>query len=92
MKLLALLLFFFAALLPAHAFAMSAVEMVAALQSAEAYNGNADAPIVLQVSAAKDAGQKISSVSSITFVGPTVHVGPGDSSVETPAVINVLLP
>lgn len=91
MKLLLVLLCLMV-LAPFKASAMSAVEMVAALQSAEAYNGNADVPIVLSVTAAKTAGQAISSVSSITYVGPTVHVGPGSTSVETPAVVNVLLP
>lgn len=78
--------------LPLSANAMSANEMIAALQASVASNGNADVPIVLQVTAAKSAGQAISSVSSITFVGPIVHEGPGSPSVETPAVVNILLP
>lgn len=89
MKLLALIL---ASLLPLSARAMSANQMIAALQSAVVSNGNADVPIMLKVSAAHSAGDGISSVSSITFVGETVAEYPGSPSVTTAAVVNVLLP
>jgi hypothetical protein len=71
---------------------MNANAMIAALQAAVASNGGNDLPIVHQVSAAHAAGDKMSSVSSVIFVGATVLEGPGAPTTQIPAVVNVLLP
>lgn len=80
------------ALFTTSAHAMTANGEIAALQAAVAANGGVDVPLVWQVSAAKDAGQKISSESSMIFVGATTQTYPGQPSTQVPAVINILLP
>ncbi len=71
---------------------MTANQMIAALQAAVVSNGNADVPLLFKVTAAHAAGDQMSSVSSITYVGATVLEGPGSPEIETAAVVNVLLP
>ncbi len=80
------------AILPSSASAATANQLIAALQSAVVANGNTDVNIMLKVSGAHSAGDQISSVSSITFVGATETVYPGSPTVDTAAVVNVLLP
>lgn len=71
---------------------MTANQMIASLQQAVASNGDVDVNLMFKVTAAHSAGDQISSVSSITFVGETETVYPGSPSVTVPAVVNVLLP
>ena len=69
---------------------MTANQMIVALQAAMTANGG-DVPIVLQVSGAHAANDKISSVSSVILSGAVVSTYPGAQS-TTPAVVNILLP
>lgn len=72
--------------------AMTAAALSSALDAAIVANGNADVPMLMQVTAAHLAGDSLSSVTSVTYVGPTIVVGPGPQTVVTAAVVNILLP
>jgi hypothetical protein len=66
--------------------------MIASLQDAVARNGGQDLSLMHKVTAAHAAGDQMSSVSSITYVGAVVVEGPGNPTVSSPAVVNILLP
>lgn len=71
---------------------MTANQMIAALEQAVASNADVDVNLMFKVTAAHSAEDQISSVSSVTFVGETETVYPGSPTVETAAVVNILLP
>lgn len=87
-----LFVLFALALLPMRAHAVTANQVIASLQQAVAANGNNDVTLSFKVAAAHSAGDAMSSVNSITFVGATETVYPGSPSVDTAAVVNILLP
>lgn len=80
------------ATLPMTAQAVTANQVIASLQQAVAANGDTDVTLSFKVAAAHSAGDAMSSVNSITFVGQTESVYPGSPSVTTAAVVNILLP
>lgn len=71
---------------------MTANQMIASLQQAVASNGDVDVNLMFKVTAAHSAADQMSSVSSITFIGETETVYPGSPTVDTAAVVNILLP
>ena len=71
---------------------MTANQLIAALQSCVASNANVDVPLMFQVNGAHAAGDKMSSVSSVIYAGPTIMEAPGSPTVQVAAVCNILLP
>ena len=71
---------------------MTANQLITALQACVASNANVDVPLMFQVNGAHAAGDKMSSISSVTYVGPTVVEAPGTPSIEVASVVNILLP
>lgn len=87
-----ILFVFLAVALPLSAHAVTANQVIASLQQAVAANGDNDVTLSFKVAAAHSAGDAMSSVNSITFVGATETVYPGSPTVDTAAVVNILLP
>lgn len=71
---------------------MTANQMIASLQQSVASNAGNDLNLMFKVTAAHAAGDQMSSVSSVTFVGEIETVYPGSPTVDTLAVVNILLP